>query len=51
MTKGYLLLLELCVLGNEEREALVDATLLEELIKLLLEAEVERLELQKRYII
>ena len=35
----------LCVFGNEEREALVDATLLEELLKLLLEVEVECFEL------
>lgn len=37
--------LVLCVLGDEEREALVDATLLEELFKFLLKAEVESLEL------
>ena len=41
----YLLFLVLRVFGNEKREALVDATLLEELLKLLLEVKVERFEL------
>jgi hypothetical protein len=41
----YLLFLVLCVFGNEQREALVDATLLEELLKLLLEVKVEGFEL------
>jgi len=43
MTKAYLLLLEPCVLGNEEREALIDAMLSEGLLRLLLEAKVDRL--------
>jgi hypothetical protein len=42
---SYFLLLVLCVLGDEEREALVDATFLEELFKFVLKAEVEGLEL------
>jgi hypothetical protein len=43
----YLLFLVLCVFGNEKREALVDATLLEELLKLLLEVKVEGFELME----
>jgi hypothetical protein len=41
------LFLVLCVFGNEKREALVDATLLEELLKLLLEGKIESLELME----
>ena len=37
----------LCVFGNEECKALVDATLLEELLKLLLNLKVESFELTK----
>lgn len=43
----YLLLLVLRVFRNEKREALVDTTLLEELLKLLLEVKVEGFELTK----
>jgi hypothetical protein len=45
----YLLFLVLCVFGNEKRKALVDATLLEELLELLLEVKVESFELTKPY--
>ncbi len=44
---SYLLFLVLCVFGNEKCEALVDATLLEELLKLLLEVKVEGFELRE----
>jgi hypothetical protein len=47
--RAYLLFLELCVFGNEKRKALVDATLLEELLKLLLEVEVESFKLTIQY--
>ena len=43
----YLLFLVLCVFRNEQRETLVDATLLEELLKLFLEGKVESFELTK----
>ena len=36
----------LCIFGNEKREGLIDATLLEELLKLLLEVKVEGFELR-----
>ena len=42
----HLLFLVLRVFGNEKREALVDATLLEELLKLLLEVKIEGFELK-----
>ena len=41
----YLLLLVLGVLGNEEREGRVDAALRQELIKFILQRDVEGLEL------
>ena len=41
----YLLLLVLGVLGNEEREGRVNAALRQELIKLILQRDVEGLEL------
>ena len=44
----YLLFLVMCVFGNEECKALVDATLLEELLKLLLDLKVESFELTKQ---
>ena len=47
MTNGtYFLFLVLCVLGNEECEALVDTTLLEEPLKLFLEVKIESVELE-----
>jgi hypothetical protein len=42
---SYFLVLVLCVFGNEEREALVNPTLLEKLFKFVLKVEVEGLEL------
>jgi hypothetical protein len=39
------LFLVLCVLGNEQREALVDTTLLQEPLKLFLEVKIESVEL------
>ncbi len=41
-----LLLLELSILGNEVRQCLIDTTLLQELIELILKRNVERVELQ-----
>jgi hypothetical protein len=46
--RAYLLFLVLRVLGHEQCEAVVDPSLLEELLKLLLKAKVERLELVQK---
>ena len=46
MEETYLLLLVLSVLGDEVSQGLVDATLLEELVELVLERNMERVELE-----
>ena len=46
---AYLLLFVLRVLGNEQRKAVVDATLLEELFKLFLNRDIECVELDDTY--
>jgi hypothetical protein len=45
----YLLFLVLGVIGNEKRKAFINATLLEEFLKLLLEVKVESFELTRQY--
>ena len=45
---AHLLLLEFSVLGNERGEAVVDATLLQELLELLLDGDIKGVELAIR---